>query len=76
MGGYYEGDQEGGELKEDTANWDNDKRDCISTYQTVLSAKTEVKEGSAVNQEGERLPHRVLRQMAYRATMTATIPLP
>ena len=50
-GGYYEGDQEGGELKEGTANWDNDKRDCISTYQTVLSAKTEVKEGSAVNQE-------------------------
>ena len=51
MGGYYEGDQEGGNLKEGTANWDNDKRDCISTYQTVLSAKTEVKEGSAVNQE-------------------------
>ena len=51
MGGYYEGDQEGGELKEGTANWDNDKRDCINTYQTVLSAKTEVKEGSAVNQE-------------------------
>ena len=51
MGGYYEGDQEGGELKDGTANWDNDKRDCISSYQTVLSAKTEVKEGSAVNQE-------------------------
>lgn len=51
MGGYYEGDQEGGKLKEGTANWNNDKRDCISTYQTVLSAKTEVKEGSAVNQE-------------------------
>ena len=51
MGGYYEGDQEGGELKVGTANWDNDKRDCISLYQTVLSAKTEVKEGSAVNQE-------------------------
>lgn len=51
MGGYYEGDQEGGNLKDGTANWDNDKRDCISTYQTVLSAKTEVKEGSAVNQE-------------------------
>lgn len=51
MGGYYEGDQEGGKLKDGTANWDNDKRDCISTYQTVLSAKTEVKEGSAVNQE-------------------------
>ena len=50
-GGYYEGDQEGGNLKEGTANWNNDKRDCISTYQTVLSAKTEVKEGSAVNQE-------------------------
>lgn len=51
MGGYYEGDQEGGKLKARTYNWDNDKRDCISTYQTVLSAKTEVKEGSAVNQE-------------------------
>ena len=51
MGGYYEGDQEGGKPKAGTANWDNDKRDCISTYQTVLSAKTEVKEGSAVNQE-------------------------
>ena len=51
MGGYYEGDQEGGKPKAGTYNWDNDKRDCISTYQTVLSAKTEVKEGSAVNQE-------------------------
>lgn len=51
MGGYYEGDQEGGKPKAGTANWDNDKRDCISTYQTVLSAKTEVKEGSTVNQE-------------------------
>lgn len=51
MGGYYEGDQEGGKLKEGTANWNNDKRDCISLYQTVLSAKTEAKEGSAVNQE-------------------------
>lgn len=51
MGGYYEGDQERGEPKDGTANWDNDKRDCISSYQTVLSAKTEVKEGSAVNQE-------------------------
>ena len=49
MGGYYEGDQEGGKPK--AANWDKDKRDCISTYQTILSAKTEVKEGSAVNQE-------------------------
>lgn len=51
MGGYYEGDQEGGKPKTGTANWDNDKRDCISSYQTVLSAKTEVKEGSTVNQE-------------------------
>jgi len=51
MGGYYEGDQEEGKPKDGTANWDNDKRDCISTYQTVLSAMTEVKEGSAVNQE-------------------------
>ena len=51
MGGYYEGDQEGGKPKAGTYNWDDDKRDCISTYQTVLSAMTEVKEGSAVNQE-------------------------
>lgn len=51
MGGYYEGDQEGEQPKTGTYNWDNDKRDCISTYQTVLSAMTEVKEGSAVNQE-------------------------
>lgn len=51
MGGYYEGDQEGGKPKAGTYNWDDDKRDCISTYQTILSAKTEVKEGSAVNQE-------------------------
>ena len=51
MGGYYVGDQEGGKPKAGTYNWDDDKRDCISTYQTVLSAKTEVKEGSAVNQE-------------------------
>lgn len=51
MGDYYEGDQEEGKPKAETYNWDNDKRDCISTYQTVLSAKTEVKEGSAVNQE-------------------------
>ena len=51
MGGYYEGDQEGGKPNAGTYNWNNDKRDCISTYQTVLSAITEVKEGSAVNQE-------------------------
>lgn len=51
MGGYYEGDQEEGKPKAGTYNWDDDKRDCISSYQTVLSAKTEVKEGSAVNQE-------------------------
>ena len=51
MGGYYEGKQEGGKPKAGSYNWDNDKRDCISTYQTILSAKTEVKEGSAVNQE-------------------------
>lgn len=51
MGGYYEGKQEGGKPKAGSYNWDNDKRDCISTYQTILSTKTEVKEGSAVNQE-------------------------
>ena len=49
MGGYNEGTQKNGEPID--YNWDKDKRDCISTYQTVLSAKTEVKEGSTVTQE-------------------------
>ncbi len=49
MGGYYEGESENG--KPVNYNWDNDQRDCITEYQTVLSAKTEVKEGSAVTQE-------------------------
>ena len=51
MGGYNEGTQKNGVPDPTTYNWDKDKRDCISSYQTVLSAKTEVKEGSAVNQE-------------------------
>ena len=49
MGGYYEGESENGTPT--GYNWDNDQRDCITEYQTVLSAKTEVKEGSAVTQE-------------------------
>ncbi len=49
MGGYYEGESQNGTPVNYT--WDNDKRDCISEYQTVLSAKTEVKEGSSVTQE-------------------------
>lgn len=51
MGGYYEGDQEGGKPKDGTYNWNDDKRDCINKYQTILSAKTEVKAGSTVTQE-------------------------
>ena len=51
MGGYYEGDQEGGKPKDGTYNWNDDKRECINKYQTILSAKTEVKAGSTVTQE-------------------------
>ena len=51
MGGYNEGDQEGGKPKDGTYNWNDDKRDCINKYQTILSAKTEVKAGSTVTQE-------------------------
>lgn len=51
MGGYNEGTQNNGEPIEGTYNWDNDQRNCISEYQTILSAKTEVKAGSTVTQE-------------------------
>ena len=51
MGGYYEGTQKNGVPDPTTYNWNDDQRDCISTYQTVLSAKTEVKAGSTVTQE-------------------------
>ena len=51
MGGYYEGTQKNGVPDPKTYNWDNDQRDCISEYQTILSAKTEVKAGSTVTQE-------------------------
>ena len=51
MGGYNEGTQKNGVPDPTTYNWDNDQRDCISKYQTLLSAKTEVKAGSTVTQE-------------------------
>lgn len=51
MGGYNEGTQKNGEPIEGTYNWDKDQRDCINEYQTLLSAKTEVKAGSTVTQE-------------------------
>ena len=51
MGGYNEGTQKNGEPDPTTYNWDNDQRNCISEYQTILSAKTEVKAGSTVTQE-------------------------
>lgn len=51
MGGYNEGTQKNGEPIEGTYNWDDDRRDCINEYQTLLSAKTEVKAGSTVTQE-------------------------
>ena len=51
MGGYNEGTQKNGEPDPKTYNWDDDQRDCINEYQTILSAKTEVKAGSTVTQE-------------------------
>ena len=51
MGGYNEGTQKNGVPDPKTYNWDDDQRDCISKYQTILSAKTEVKAGSTVTQE-------------------------
>lgn len=51
MGGYNEGTQKNGVPDSTTYNWNNDQRDCISKYQTILSAKTEVKAGSTVTQE-------------------------
>lgn len=50
MGGYNEGTQENGVPDPATYNWDKDQRDCIR-YQTILSAKTQVKEGTTVTQE-------------------------
>ena len=51
MGGYNEGTQKNGVPDPTTYNWNDDKRDCINEYQTLLSAKTEVKAGSTVTQE-------------------------
>ena len=51
MGGYNEGTQKNGVPDSKTYNWDVDQRDCINEYQTLLSAKTEVKAGSTVTQE-------------------------
>lgn len=51
MGGYNEGTQKNGVPDPKTYNWDVDQRDCINEYQTLLSAKTEVKAGSTVTQE-------------------------
>ena len=50
MGGYNEGTQKNGVPDSTTYNWDKDQRDCIR-YQTILSAKTQVKEGTTVTQE-------------------------
>ena len=50
MGGYNEGTQKNGVPDPTTYNWDKDQRDCIK-YQTILSAKTQVKEGTTVTQE-------------------------
>lgn len=50
MGGYYEGDYDDtGKLT--GYNWDANKRDVSSRYQTILSAKTQPKLGSVVEQE-------------------------
>ena len=51
MGGYYEGGEYGEDGKEIPANWDDNKRDVMTNYRTILSAKTEPKLGSAVEQE-------------------------
>ena len=51
IGGYNEGTQKNGVPDPKTYNWDDDQRDCINEYQTLLSAKTEVKAGSTVTQE-------------------------
>ena len=50
MGGYNEGTQKNGVPDPTTYNWDKDQRDCIR-YQTILSAKTQVEEGTTVTQE-------------------------
>ena len=50
MGGYNEGDYDDtGKLT--GYNWDANKRDVSSRYQTILSAKTQPKLGSVVEQE-------------------------
>ena len=49
MGGFNEGTPVNGVPDPKTYNWDNLQRD-ITDYQTVLSAKTELKSGSAVSQ--------------------------
>ena len=51
MGGYNEGTTVNGKYDPKTYNWDDDARDVITDYQTVLSARTEPKEGSTVTQE-------------------------
>ena len=51
MGGYNEGSIDSTTNKLTGYNWDDDARDVISSFQTVLSAKTEPKLGSSVQQE-------------------------
>ena len=51
MGGYYEGGEMDKNGQEIPANWDVEKRDVITDYRTVLSAKTEPKLGSTITQE-------------------------
>lgn len=51
MGGYDEGKVDSISGKLAGYNWDNDARDVITSFQTILSAKTEPKLGSSVQQE-------------------------
>ena len=51
MGGYYEGGETDKNGQEIPANWDVERRDVITDYRTVLSAKTEPKLGSSITQE-------------------------
>lgn len=51
MGGYYEGGETDKNGQEIPANWDEERRDVITNYRTVLSAKTEPKLGSTITQE-------------------------
>ena len=50
MGGYNEGEYSGTDSLT-VYNWDDNKRDVASIYQTILSAKTQPKLGSVVDQE-------------------------